>query len=351
LEAAGSVASAVRPASASADVPRHNLPEPTTSFVGRQAEVTEVMRRLVEGAGASRLITLTGTGGSGKTRLALQVASRLLGHFPGGAWFVDLAALTDPSLVPQAVASALEIREVVGRSLGATLVEQLRRRELLLILDNCEHLIAVCAQLADLLLQGCPSVRILATSRELLGVRGETTFRVPSLQVPDPEHLPPLEVLVQGEAVALFVERARAVAPAFAVTALNAPSLVRVCQRLDGIPLAIELAAARARVLTVEQIAARLDDRFRLLTGGSRTALRRQQTLRALVDWSHDLLAEPERILFRRLGVFVGGWTLEAAEGICGEGDGDRVLGAGSSGTGRGPTPNTQSPRRTCWTC
>jgi predicted ATPase len=224
------------------------------------------------------------------------------------------------------VASAVGVREQPGQPIAQTLLDYLRTRTLLLVLDNCEHLVAACASLAEMLLRDCPGLRILATSREGLGIAGETTWRVPSLSMPDVQQrgsgAPELAaILPQYEAVRLFIDRALAVAPGFAVTNENAPSVAQICHRLDGIPLALELAAARIRVLTPEQIAARLDDRLRLLTGGSRTALPRQQTLRALVDWSYDLLSEPERVVLGRLSVFLGGWTLEAAEAVC-AGDG-----------------------------
>jgi non-specific serine/threonine protein kinase len=292
--------------------PRTNLPIQLTSFVGRERELAEVRQLLT----TTRLLTLTGAGGCGKTRLALQVAAGLLDAFADGVWLVDLAPLNDPALVPQAVALALGIREAPDHPLLTTLAEALRARHLLLLLDNCEHLLDACTSLTSALLQTCGEVRILATSREMLGAQGEAIWRVPSLAFPEFEVSPSPEEVRQNEAVRLFVDRARAVAPDFAVTRANAPALAQVCRRLDGIPLALELAAARARVLSVEQIAARLDDRFRLLTGGSRTALRRQQTLRALIDWSHDLLSAAERVLFRRLAVFAGGWTLEAAEAV-----------------------------------
>jgi predicted ATPase/DNA-binding CsgD family transcriptional regulator len=309
----------------------HNLPAPLTSFVGREREIAEVERLLAE----TRLLTLTGPPGVGKTRLALEVAADVLDAFVDGVWLVELAPLPDPALVPQAVAAPLGVREQPGRALDVTLVDAVGFRQLLLVLDNCEHLVAACATLVDRLLRACPHLRVMATSRESLGIAGERTWRVPSLAVPPPTEVERTEAkersspsgaaphssVAEHEAVRLFVERARAAQPAFAMTERNAPVVVQVCRRLDGIPLALELAAARVTVLAVDQIAARLDDRFRLLTGGSRTALPRQQTLRALLDWSHDLLSEGERVLLRRLSVFAGGWTLEASEGVC-AGDG-----------------------------
>jgi class 3 adenylate cyclase len=260
----------------------HNLPAQLTSFIGREREMADVKRLLA----ASRLLTLTGAGGCGKTRLALHVAADLVEEYPHGAWLVELAALSDPALVPQAVATALGVREEPGRPLTATLNDYLRSRSLLLVLDNCEHLLAACAQLVESLLRVCPKLRMLTSSREGLGVGGEQTYRVASLSLPDPQHLPALDQLQEVEAVRLFAERARLSQPNFAVTSTNATAVAAVCQRLDGIPLAIELAAARVKSLPVETIHARLDDRFRLLSGGSRTALPRQQTLRALIDWS-----------------------------------------------------------------
>src|SRR5439155_531895 len=263
---------------------------------------------------ATRLLTLTGSGGCGKTRLSLQVAADLLEEYVDGVWLVELAALGDPALVPQTVAAALGVREEPGRPLTATLTDYLKPKTLLLILDNCEHLLAACAQLADTLLRACPSLRLLASSREGLGIGGEQTYRVPSLSLPDAGHLPPLERLHEFEAVQLFVDRARLSQTTFVVTPANAPSVAQVCQRLDGIPLALELAAARVKALPVEKLSERLVDMFRLLTGGSRTALPRQQTLRALIDWSYDLLTGPEQALLRRLSVFAGGGTLAAAD-------------------------------------
>ncbi|HMA35909.1 MAG TPA: adenylate/guanylate cyclase domain-containing protein, partial [Chloroflexia bacterium] len=288
----------------------HNLPIQLTSFIGRDREMVDVARRLV----SNRLLTLVGTGGTGKTRLSLQVAAELLDLFPDGVWLVELAPLTDAALLPYTVAAVLSVREEPGQPLPTTLTHALRAKDLLLVLDNCEHLLAACAALARSLLESCPTLRILASSREPLGVGGETLFRVPSLGVP-PDLADPA-ILAQSEAVRLFVDRATAVQSTFRLTAANAPAVVQICRRLDGIPLALELAAARVKVLTVDQIAARLDDRFRLLTGGSRTALPRQQTLRALVDWSWDLLTAPEQALLRRLAVFAGGWTEAAAAAV-----------------------------------
>jgi predicted ATPase len=313
-------ATAITPAPAH----RHNLPIHLTSFIGREKEMAEVKRLL----SASRLLTLTGSGGTGKTRLALHIAADLLETFPGGVWLVELASLSDPALVAQTVASTLGVREESGRPVVATLTDYLRDKHLLLILDNCEHLIDACAQLADTLLRACPDLRLLASSRESLGIAGETAFRIPSLSLPPLRRAPAAaQALDQYEAIRLFGDRAQAVKPDFQMTDANAPAITQICRRLDGVPLAIELAAARVRAMTVEQIAARLDDRFRLLTGGSRTALPRQQTLRALIDWSWDLLSDPERVLLRRLSVFWDGWTLEAAEVVCGDtGGADAIL-------------------------
>jgi predicted ATPase/class 3 adenylate cyclase len=290
----------------------HNLPVHLTSFIGREQEMAEAQRLLTN----TRLLTLTGSGGCGKTRLALQVAAEVAEQFADGVWLVELAALADAALVPQSVATALGVREEPGRSLTTTLTEYLRPRSLLLVLDNCEHLLAACAQLADALLRACPKLRIVTSSREGLGIVGEQTYRVPSLAVPDPRDASPVERLLEVEAIQLFSDRARLSQPSFAVTEANVPAVVEVCHRLDGIPLAIELAAARVKALPVEQLATRLDDRFRLLTGGSRTALPRQQTLRALIDWSYDLLSGEERTMLRRLSVFAGGCTLAAAEAV-----------------------------------
>ncbi|HET6261324.1 MAG TPA: LuxR family transcriptional regulator, partial [Chloroflexia bacterium] len=235
--------------------------------------------------------------------------------FEEGAWWVALAPLCDPDLVPQAVASTIGVRETPGRTLGEALVEDLKTKELLLILDNCEHLIDACAVLADALLHACPNLKIFATSREALGVAGERAWAVPSLALPDPERLPPIEKLGRYEAIRLFCERAKATS-SFELTEENAPAVAKLCRRLDGIPLAIELAAARTTVLSAAQILKRLEDSLKLLAGAERTAPTRQRTLHGTLDWSYELLGEQERKLFGRLGVFAGGWTLEGAEAV-----------------------------------
>jgi predicted ATPase/class 3 adenylate cyclase len=301
------------PALATAITRPNNLPIQMTSFIGRENEIGAIKRLLAD----HRLVTLTGSGGTGKTRLALQVATEVVENYPNGAWLVELAPLADPALVPKMVASALGVPETPRIPIQDTLVNYLRQKRLLLILDNCEHLLQVCANLADVLLHACPGLTILASSREILGVEGETPFRVPPLTLPDLHYLPPLAELPGYDAIRLFLERGQVVSPGFAITVDNAPTIAQVVSRLDGIPLAIELAAARLRLLSVEQIALRLKDAFRLLTGGSRTVLPRHQTLRALIDWSYNLLSEVERILLRRLSIFAGSWTLEAAEEVC----------------------------------
>jgi predicted ATPase/class 3 adenylate cyclase len=294
----------------------NNLPIQLTSFVGREKEIAEVKQELE----VHRLVTLTGSGGTGKTRLSLQVAAELLDHFDHGVWFVELAPLADPELIPQEVLSVFGLNEQPDKTPLKLLENYLREKKLLLIFDNCEHLIEASAKIANALLSAAPNIKMLASSREALGVKGELAWRVPSLSLPDPRHLPAVEQLSQYEAVRLFIDRASLVAPHFDVNTENAPAIAQICFRLDGIPLAIELAAARVKMLSVEQIAKRLDDRFRLLTGGARTALPRQQTLRALIDWSYDLLPEQERALLRRFSVFAGGCTLEAAEAVCSAG-------------------------------
>jgi len=312
--------------------PKHNLPSQLTSFIGREKEI-ETVKYLIAPHGGSkrstpspprrgsrvdRLLTLTGAGGSGKTRLALEVADTLRDDFPDGVWFIEFAPLTDPTLVLQSVLTTLGLSEEAGRSTLAIVSDFLQPKRVLLILDNCEHLIHACAQLVETMLRACPTLHILATSREALSVPGEALYLVPTLTTPHPAQAD-LDTVSEYEAVRLFIERAQTVLPGFALTADNTTAVVQVCHQLDGIPLAIELAAARVKALRVEQIAARLaeQDQFHLLTTGSRTSLPRHQTLNALIDWSHDLLVESERVLFRRLAVFAGGWTLEAAEAVC----------------------------------
>ncbi len=303
-----------------------NLPNQLTSFIGRERDMIEVKRLL----SLTRLLTLTGPGGCGKTRLAIQAATDQLEQFADGVWLVELGMLSDVTLVARAVAQALSVGEQTGQSMTKTLLDYLQHREMLLVLDNCEHLIEVCAELAEILLHNCPRLHLLTTSREVLNIVGETSWTVPSLSLPDVhevEHLPSLEHLIQYEAIRLFLERAATALPTFTLASLNTTmAVMQICRRLDGIPLAIELAAARMKILSAEQIAARLDDRFHLLTGGSRTALPRHQTLRATMDWSYDLLTAKEQALFRRLTVFVGGFTMEAVEAICTGNDLDEVL-------------------------
>ena len=292
--------------------PKSNLPVPITSFIGREKEVEEIIRLLNK----NRLITLMGAGGVGKTRLAIQSSNKLLSKFKAGVWWIELVGLSDSSLVPQAVAKVLDVPEIPNRPLIETLVEHLQSKEILLVLDNCEHLIVACAQLVDGLLSGCKNLKILATSREALDILGETAWPVPSLSLPAAQETIAIKSSNRYESVRLFVDRANLIQPELHLTEQNSNAIVQICRRLSGMPLAIELAAARVKIMSVDEIARRLDDRFSLLTSGSRTALPRHQTLRATIDWSHDLLTEPERILFRRLAVFAGGFTLDAAESV-----------------------------------
>ena len=294
--------------------PKYNLPVELTSFIGREKEIEEV-KALVRD---HRLVTLTGSGGVGKTRLALRVADKLLDDYSDGVYLVELAPLTDPGLIPQAVMAALGLVEQTEKTPARLLADFLEPRQLLLVLDNVEHLLEACTELVDGLLRSALRLTILATSREILGVAGEFHYRVPPLGMADPLRLPVLKELAHFDALRLFVERARAVSTGFSLTEENAPDVAQITQRLDGIPLAIELAAARVRLLSVGQIGLRLDDVFRLLTGGSRTALPRHQTITALIDWSYNLLSDEERSLMRGLSVFAGGWTLAAAEEVCG---------------------------------
>jgi predicted ATPase/class 3 adenylate cyclase len=293
---------------------RHNLRPQRTSFIGREAELAAVKRLLAQ----NRLVTLLGPGGTGKTRLMLQVAEEVIEGYEDGVWLVELASLTDPDLVLERVAGALGVQEQGGRTLLETLVEYLRRKRLLLLLDNVEHLVQAAAEVAVDLLDRCPQIAILVTGREALFVPGETTLQIPSLSLPAVREAPSAAKVRDSESALLFVERGRAVRPDFTLTEENAAAIAEIVVRLDGIPLALELAAARMRMMTVQQIAGRLNDRFRLLTGGRRTALPRQQTLQALIDWSWNLLTEDERVLLRRLSVFSGGWSLAAAENVTG---------------------------------
>lgn len=292
-----------------------NIPIPLTSFIGREKELKEVAGLFSK----SRLITLTGSGGVGKTRLSIQVVADVLDKFPDGIWFLDLAPLSDPSLVPSTLANLLGLRESGDTNLSVTklIINYFRSRTALVIFDNCEHLIESCAQLVHSLLTSCEDLSVLATSREALRVSGEIPYRVPSLELSGADIESAIDTLPAIESVRLFIDRARVSSPGFAITSQNALVVYQICQRLDGIPLAIELAATRVNVLTVEQILKRLDDRFNLLSNGLRSVLLRHQTLRSTIDWSYDLLPDKERMLFKRLAIFAGGWTLEAAEAVC----------------------------------
>jgi non-specific serine/threonine protein kinase len=298
------------------DAGNHNLPAVRTNFVGREREMVEVMRTLA----MTQLLTLTGAGGSGKTRLALEVARDLFGTYPEGVWLVELASLSEGALVTQAVAAALGVREQPGRPLLDTLLNAMRDKQMLLILDNCEHLINGTTHLAGSLLDSCPRVRVLATSREPLGMTGELVWVVSPLSAPGSHQSLTVEELEGYESARLFADRASMRHPRFELTSGNAQAVAQVCAELEGIPLAIELAAARIGMLSVRQISHRLGHSLKVLTGGERTAERRHQTLRATLDWSYELLSEPEQELFRRLSVFAGGFTLEAAESVGAEG-------------------------------
>ena len=294
------------------------LPHPLTDLVGREDERLEVTAKLRR----SRLVTLTGPGGIGKTRLAVEVAGEAAPEFADGVWLVSLEALADEDRLEGQIAGLLGLKETPGQSWRESLAQHLRAKRLLLVLDNCEHLRSACARVAGSLLQECARVRVLATSREALGVTGETVWSVPALAVPGLDHLPPgraplARVLAGCDSVQLFVERAQAVQKTFSLTGDNAPAVAQVCARLKGMPLAIELAAARINVLTVSEIASRLDDHLNLLAGRNRAGPSRQQTLRATLDWSYSLLSGLEQTLLRRLSVFAGGWGLAAAESVC----------------------------------
>src|SRR5439155_2649904 len=301
---------------------KHNLPYRLTSFVGREQEIAQ----LEELVTAHRLVTLTGAGGAGKTRLAIEVASRLIDAFPDGVWLVELAALSDPQLLPQAVAQALALPEQPARPVIETLSDDLASKKLLLVLDNVEHLLEGCVHLVDEIVRRSPDIAVLVTSRERLDMAGELTYRVPSLTVPETGETLTPETVSRYEGVRLFVERAKLVRPDFDLTAENASSVASVCARLDGMPLAIELAAPRLRSMSVDELSEHLDQRFAspsvrqpktdLLTDGSRAALPRHRTLRSMLDWSYDLLTGREQAMLRRVSVFAGGWTLASAEQV-----------------------------------
>jgi predicted ATPase/class 3 adenylate cyclase len=299
----------------SLDTLPNNLPIQLSSFIGREHQMSEASKLL----STTRLLTFIGPGGTGKTRLSLQLAAEHLSDFKDGVWLIELAPLADSAFILSAIASVFNVREVQGVPLVTLMLDYLRAKQILLILDNCEHLVEASAQLADQLLHSCPQLKIIASSREALGIPGEAVFRVPSLSLPDESSS--VESLMECEATRLFIERAAKTEPRFQLTDHNAISIAQICRRLDGIPLAIELAAARVKLFTPEQIAERLDDRFKLLTGGSRTAMPRQQTLRALIDWSYQSLNKTEQQALRQLAVFSGGWTFEAAESVLGESD------------------------------
>jgi len=292
---------------------KHNLPYQLTSFIGREQEIAQLEELVM----ANRLVTLTGAGGAGKTRLAIEVASRLTGAFPDGVWLVELAALSDPRLVPQAVAQALALPDQPARPVIETLNEYLGSKKLLLVLDNVEHLLEGCVHLVDEIVRRSPDIAVLVTSRERLGITGELTYRVPSLTVPGTNETLTPETVLPYEGVRLFVDRAKLVRPDFHVTTENTAAVASICARLDGMPLAIELAAPRLRSMSVEELSQRLDQRFALLTDGSPTELPRHRTLRSTIDWSYDLLTDVEQAMLRRVSVFAGGWTLAAAEHVC----------------------------------
>src|SRR5258705_3196170 len=292
---------------------KHNLPYQLTSFVGREQEIVQ----LEELVTANRLVTLTGAGGAGKTRLAIEVASRLAAAFPDWAWLVELAALSDPRLVPQAVAHALGVNEQPARPVIETLSDYLASKKLLLVLDNVEHLLEACVQFVDLVLRRSPDVAILVTSRERLGMTGELTYRVPSLTVPGTNETLTPEALSSYEGVRLFVERTKLVRPDFDLTVENASSVASVCARLDGMPLAIELAAPRLRSMSIDELSQRLDQRFALLTGGSRAALPRHRTLRSTIDWSYALLTQVEQAMLRRVAGLARGRWVGGAQHVC----------------------------------
>lgn len=308
----------------SLDARPNNLPQQLSSFIGREKEISEI-RKL---AAKERMITLLGPGGTGKTRLALQSAAELIDEFSNGVWFCDLAPLSDPQLVCQSINQVLGLNNEGSQSSEEILIEYLREKDLLLIFDNCEHLVEECSAVSELVLSGASGVKVIATSRESLRCSGEAVYRVSTMAHPSPEENLAAEELAKYESARLFIERALTVNRNFRINDSNAKALSQICAQLDGIPLAIELAAARTKLLSVHEIHSRLSNIFGLLTGGKRTALPRQKTLRAMIDWSHDLLSENEKVLWRRLAVFSGGWFLEDAENVCSDEliDGSEIL-------------------------
>ena len=300
--------------SSSSNPPKSNLPVPLTTFIGRKKEQADVIKLIAK----HRLVTLTGSGGIGKTRLSMKVGEQIAGDYPNGVWLVELAPILDPSLVLRTTALTLGIREDPKRPVIDVLCDYLRDKRMLLLLDNCEHVLDACAQLIYTLLKTCPQLKILATSREPLNMTGEAVYRVPSLELPNDQQI--LDTFGNYESIQLFEERAQLVQFGFALTLENVVSIARICQRLDGIPLAIELVAAKVAMFSIEQIAKELHESFNVLTQGNRTALPRHQTLRASIDWSWSLLSESEQKLMQQLSVFAGGWTLDAAQAVC-EGD------------------------------
>ena len=292
---------------------KHNLPVSATSFVGREKEMKEVRDLLLQ----NRLVTLTGSGGCGKTRLSQEIAISLLEEYKDGVWFIDLAPITDPNLVAKEIIQVLNIQEESGKPIIDTLTEKIKNRSILILLDNCEHLIQICAEIADKLLRSVNNLQILSTSREALNISGEVVWRIPSLSCPDPGSEKEIKKVQQYEAIRLFVDRAASGKPGFTLNPQNVSPIVQICRRFEGIPLAIELAATRIRHMGPEVILERLEDQFRILYSSSRTAPARQQTLKAAIDWSYNLLSEQEQILFNRLSVFAGNFGLEAVEDVC----------------------------------
>ena len=292
--------------------PKHNLPLHLTTFIGRERARNEISKLLAH----NRLVTLIGAGGIGKTRMALETGQSLLNHHPDGIWFIPLESLADEDLVPQTVASFLNIAEPSDQTLEDSLLNELRNKTLLLILDNCEHLLDACAQLAERLLRNCPTLKILATSRDLLRLEGEAAYHIPPLTIPESHETQSLEEITNSESIQLFAQRAALVLPSFEVTKTNVPTLIRICERLDGIPLAIELAAAYVDIFTLDEILKQLNHSFDLLVSNTRSALPRHQTMRASIDWGWNLLREEERVFMRRMSVFKGSWTLHAAQAM-----------------------------------